>query len=318
MNLRVLGLPENPDELAPWLDRHLVGSDLAALVAELEAVHSGAAGGSAPGLDSIRSDQLSDVLQRGLRVLPRSTLGLLLRNPRLLLEIQEQVLIQGGPYWQDLSRRNPRVARHVAKTWSGIERQLLPSVAGGRNGPEVLKLEPVPSGAATHLRLVRIWATLATVAASIMAILFVADRMANAPVPVPVAGPEVPRPDRASWGWNRPGVIAKAEPPADYLNHLADAAGEWFDQRPATSDDLARRLGELRTGCTRLILAEHTGLSPDDRAWLVERCRAWSAKLDDAIHALEGGTPFEQVRADADGIVNRLTSALRDRAKLAA
>ena len=39
MKLIALEIPENPAELAGWLDRQIVGDDLAALVAELEAIH---------------------------------------------------------------------------------------------------------------------------------------------------------------------------------------------------------------------------------------------------------------------------------------
>jgi hypothetical protein len=113
-------------------------------------------------------------------------------------------------------------------------------------------------------------------------------------------------------------VLDGTDSPSAYLNRLAGVANEWFDDRPATADDLAVRLGALRTGCTRLIVAGHAGLPMAEREWLVERCRAWAGKLDDAVHALEAGATVEGVRDDVDATVRGLIAALRDRARSAA
>jgi hypothetical protein len=99
MNALVLDMPDDPTEQAPWLDRKLVGPDLAALVAELDAVHGRAqpAPQPPPALDTLLGGNRRAVLQRGLSVLPRPALGMLLRHPRLLLELQEAILLQGAP-----------------------------------------------------------------------------------------------------------------------------------------------------------------------------------------------------------------------------
>ncbi|MGZ3303087.1 MAG: hypothetical protein ACXWO3_18805, partial [Isosphaeraceae bacterium] len=119
----------------------------------------------------------------------------------------------------------------------------------------------------------------------------------------------------SGWGWNRPGALADNLPPGVYLDRLADAAGEWFKKRPADPIALARRIGEFRQGCSVLILSPHKPLSGQDRAWLVEKCRAWAAKLDAHLAALEGGASAAKVRDDADATINKLIEALRDRAK---
>ncbi len=102
--------------------------------------------------------------------------------------------------------------------------------------------------------------------------------------------------------------------PGAYLNRIADAAAEWFNQRPEGPIDLARRLGELRQGCSVLILSPHKPLSAQDRTWLVEKCRAWAAKLDAHLVSLEGGTAAPKVRDEADATVDKLIKALRERA----
>jgi hypothetical protein len=52
MRLIALEIPDDPEELSGWLERHLVGPELSSLVAELEAVHglTAAAEPSARGL----------------------------------------------------------------------------------------------------------------------------------------------------------------------------------------------------------------------------------------------------------------------------
>ena len=119
----------------------------------------------------------------------------------------------------------------------------------------------------------------------------------------------------SGWGWNRPGALADDLPPGVYLDRLADAAGEWFKKRPDDPIALARRIGEFRQGCSVLILSPHKPLSARDRAWLVEKCRAWAAKLDAHLAALEAGASAAKVRDDADATISKLIEALRDRAK---
>jgi hypothetical protein len=305
MKALVLDMPDDPAAQAPWLDRRLVGSDLAALVAELDAIHRRAetAPGPPPGplpiptLDTVLGGNRRALLDRGLSVLPRHALGTLLRHPRLLLELQEAVLLQGGTYWQELNRSDPAVASGVAAVWNRVSPRI-PSPAPERRNeaPSVLRA-PQAARQALHNRLVLAWAILASVAATILALLH-----AGQPSP---------------WGWNRPGVLVRSESesPAAYFNRLADTAREWFDERPATADDLARRLGAFRADCTRVIVVDQGRLPPAQRAWLVEHCRTWASRLDRVVHDLEQGVPVDRVQADADAIMNRLIDTLRGQAR---
>ena len=81
MKLVALEIPDDPALLLGWLEGHLVNRDLAALVAELEAVH-----GEQPdnfSLTDVLRDRRDAVLSRGLASLPAEGLKSLLRNPRL-------------------------------------------------------------------------------------------------------------------------------------------------------------------------------------------------------------------------------------------
>jgi hypothetical protein len=102
--------------------------------------------------------------------------------------------------------------------------------------------------------------------------------------------------------------------PSVYLHALADAAGDWFSKRPNDAPGLARRINEMRRGCSTLILAEHRPLSDADRDWLRERCRAWAGKFDKSLAELEGGKDVRKVRAEMDATVNQLIKAIRARA----
>src|SRR5262245_118366 len=95
-----MNIPDQPGALAGWLEEQLVGLELAELVADWQAVH--APSGHAATLDDVLGARRRDVLERGLAVVPPTDLRRLLRQPHLLLELQELVLEQGGTYWQQV------------------------------------------------------------------------------------------------------------------------------------------------------------------------------------------------------------------------
>jgi hypothetical protein len=102
----------------------------------------------------------------------------------------------------------------------------------------------------------------------------------------------------------------------EYLDALADGAEQWFNKRPQDAASLAQRIGELRQGCSRLILADHEPLSADDGQWLVGKCREWAAKIDEQLVALEAGAEPHDVRAQMDTTINKLVQTLRGRVVL--
>ncbi len=79
MRLPSLEIPDDPADLAVWLERHLVGPDLAALVAELEAVN-GQVVAEPMDRDQLRRDR-DAILAGGLSILPPAALRQYLRRP---------------------------------------------------------------------------------------------------------------------------------------------------------------------------------------------------------------------------------------------
>lgn len=318
MTLHVLDMPGDPALLGRWLERHLVGMRLAELAAELAAVHPETA--DVPvALDEILGDAGPLVLSEGLRGVTGEALRRFLAHPHALLALQERVLAEGGPYWDRVKPPTDRRERDLRRDWEGLRARIggfaAEDAADPGPGPDVLpfRAEPAPVAVAAAGRgRTRAWGRLAgALAAAVILVLFAlawptirdARRMGQG---VAVA---------SAWGWGREGALGEDLPRAEYLDRLADAAEEWFDRRPDDALALARRLGELRQGCSRLILSPKGPLGDEDRRWLTDRCRAWAVAIDGHLTALEGGDDPRVVREAADATVRKLITALRDRAR---
>jgi hypothetical protein len=298
MNLHALDIPEDPARMPAWLERHLSGLDLARLVAELAAIH-GSSQAAARSLDDVLGTQKPRVLSEGLSVLPAETLQELLRQPRLLLELQALVCREGGPYWGSSTPDAEHVA-HIDRGGSRFQTFLT-----GQQLPGSLTLAQRPRRWYQHSGV----ASLATAASLLVA--FAAYEHFR---PQPVQIIEHPAESKL-WGWLRPDALPDDVTRVAYLNRLADEGGEWLKERPTEPAELARRMNELREGCSRLIFAVHRPLTPQDRQWLVETCRVWGRKLDKQLAALESGQNTIEVRDETDALVEQLRDAFRDRAK---
>lgn len=294
MNLVALDIPDDPAEWPAWLERQLVSVQLGELVDELE-VLTGKPDEEAPSLETVLGGQSDEVLQSGLSTLNLDQLGTFLKHPRLLLDLQELVLIEGGEHWLTLSA-DAADRDLVDDGWQRIE-----AATGGATAPAGPAAQRAPvakpgAGPRPRRRLVVLLATVAGIAVVALTLW-------------------LQRPPATGWGWDRPGALALDMPADQYLNHLADSADEWFKKRPDTPEALAQRLREFRHGCDTLIAAPHEPLAQADREWLVERCRAWSGKLDGHLADLSSGTKsLEQVQTEADETVRKLMQAIRDRA----
>ena len=101
--------PDDPRELAAWLERHLVGLSLGELIAEWSAAHAEDEPRTQT-LADLLGDDLPAVLDRGLSVLAESKLRSLIRWPWVLRELQHRVLVDGGT----LILTTPNVASYTA------------------------------------------------------------------------------------------------------------------------------------------------------------------------------------------------------------
>jgi hypothetical protein len=298
MNLLCMTIPDEPDKLAAWLEGHLVGLGLAELTAELLAIHGEEAG---PPLAEVLQGRQAEVLAGGLTKLRPAALRLLLRHPRRLLELQDLILAQGGPYWDRVAAGDAELNALVTR---GAQRLQL-----GREARQPV-LRPIrPPIPRTPARRPLPWVVGLAIAATLLLAIFFGRSLIPKPngPPLVAAGP--------SWGWAKPGALPTEGSAADYLRRLAAEAKEWSNQRPEEPAALAKRILEFRQGCSTLIFAEHKPLAAEDRRWLVQKCQEWAAKFDQALAALEGGKEVAEVRKEMDATMAQLVQALLTRSE---
>lgn len=291
MRITALEIPEREADLAGWLEEKIVGLELGVLVAELAAVHGPEC--MAPPrrgeLARVLGGRLETVLEQGLAAVEPGALGGLLKRPPLLRKLQKLVLLKGEGYWEEKLRSSRAVGELVRRTPGPLKLRAEP--AARRSG-----IVAAPAIRQRDRRWVWFSAGAVLAAAASLSIALL-----------------IPRP-RPSWGWSRSDALAEAPTPGAYLNRLAQEAEEWFRESPNTPTDLALRIHELRSGCTRLILAEHQALPAPEKTWLVGKCREWAGKIDAQLSALESGAPPPDVRLAVDEIVHKLAAALRAKA----
>jgi hypothetical protein len=297
MKLVALEIPDKPSELAAWLDRQIVGDNLAALVAELGAIHRNPPGAGAEAIKDVLGTHRAAVLNEGLAALPHDRLKALLVHPRRLLELQELAIFAGGNYWRTLRPETPAELRQVDQDWKKLDAFL----KSGTTDAPILKVVPRP--VAFHRRP---WVVSLATAAAVLAAVVAYERQRGPTVVGTVAG---------DWGWCRPGALPTDVTRAQYLDRLADEANEWFRVRPIDPASLARRILQFRQGCTILIFARHAPLSNEDREWLVTQCRDWASRLDKHLTDVEGGQTLAQGRDAVDRTIREVVNALRQRAK---
>lgn len=280
MTIYALEIPHDDTQVPRWLEAQITGPDLSQLVAELRAVESAE---PAPSLTQVLGASRDALLEQGLSVLSVEQRKPLFAHPELLLELQELVYSSGGEYWlRQLARDSDQ--RAAQAVWPRIQQAIEPTAA--------------PADRVLSRRNVVV--ALLTMAAVFLVGFFAMNAL---------QGP-------STYGWSKPGVFEVALAKPAYLNHLADTAHEWFDAKPANAELLASRMRQFRESCDKLLVAQHPQLPEADRAWLKERCGVWAGKIDASLAKLNADpSQFKAVNAEMDDTVNKLITALRERAK---
>ncbi len=313
--LHVLDLPEKPSHLAAWLEKHVAGTHLAEVVAELQAVHP--ADPAPTSMERALGALLSEVLSSGLSILGRDRLVWFLQHPHWLLELQERVLLAGGPYWSRVEEPlREESASALDRQWQAVRHLFLSDT-----GDEPDSSRPTDAGwlarLATRVDWPRLLPYAATVAVTALVVVVVSWSVGDSEPPATESSPPNRTPPavapNADWGWRREDLL-QAPTDRDYLLALAAGADEWFRDEPTTRFGLARRLGEFRAGCSRILLDDHDLLGKEDRDWLKDRFRESADEFDQRLVALESGVALEEVRASVDSTVTNLVEALESRA----
>ncbi len=309
MTLHTMTIPDDPADLPGWLERRLVAPDFGRFVAELSA-HFPAAPGAGPPRPLL-DKWVPVALAEGLGRVPAGLLTQLLKHPAALAAFQEQVVADGGAYWDAVLDQSDDESGSFARGKQSLDRLIAadptppPGKPGAKATPRAVRAEVRPRAGG---RAARIWAGASTVVAACLAV---------AVGVLATRGPAVPSLPKAqiAWGWGKPsGLAADQSDPKAYLNQLAATAEEWSLHRPSDALGVGTRVAELRTGCTRLVHSSYGPLAPADKAWLLDQCRAWAKRLDAHQQALDAGADPLAVRADADETVRAMAAALREKA----
>ncbi len=284
MKLIALELPEEAAEQAVWLEEQIVGPDLRLLAAELVALAGQPQPPNRTAAEVLGDAVLPSVLKRGLRQLDRQQIRQLIKHPSALLDLQRLIDESDSEYWNEV----------LARVWSAV-----PSDEPPANSRPALQLAGHTS---TNWQLPAAWSSYALAASLLFAawgtFMFIrGDAPSNE---IAAAG----------WGWNNDKSLAE-QSPAEYLRNLASGAQQWFDKRPTSAAAVGQRLNELRTGCSRLILADHKPLSAADRAQLLDHCREWAKQFDTQLAALESGADPLRVRDQVDAVMREATRTLQ-------
>jgi len=285
MTLASLKIPEDPQQLADWLEGLILSEDLSQAILEWETL-AGAPSDSEPTtLAQLTGSQLLEIDSRGLKSLPEETLRRLMAHPEAVLQLQEHILAECPQYWQQRLDAAKQSTQDEA-AWAAIESQLGPS----ENTPGSVQRQNRSRGLA--------WSgmgALLAVAACLMIGLWVIQ---------PPARP-------TGWGFNEPGILETARSEDELLETLADAAHTWFNKRPDNREDLALRLKQFDAGCQKLLEAPLAPLSAEAHAKVDEACRQTREEIAGYLSELEKGRDPATIRDEADQTVTTFEETLR-------
>jgi hypothetical protein len=290
MKAIVTEIPD-PAQWPMWLEKRIIGIDLYDLVVGLQAIQKLRKDDkNAQNLDQICGSQLDQVYQEGLSCLSTDQLRCLFENPDRLLELQEQVLIHGGSYWDQVE---PDEDTKKARAESLNQARLaLEQKASSPGQVEVAARKKSFVQSNWH------WLALAASVAFLI-----------------VSWSQFPTESGGGWGFDKSGLLTAQVDGKTYLEQLASAAGAFQKKVPDSREATLQRLTEFRVGCKKLIDAPNEQLTnPSDRKWLVDKCRDWLVKIEGHIADLEqGNKQWEDVLKEATQTADRMESVLREK-----
>jgi len=228
MNLKSLSIPDSLPELAHWLDDLLVSADLLDTILELE-VLAGDRLTDIQTLDGILVEAQDSVITADLAQAQESTVRSFLRQPSLLLELQELVMMHGGAYWRnkaDAAFGTPRMAIDRGKDISTANPKTHSTSIANSGWSQAQKMAGV----------------IAALAAAVL-IMFSISQLGGGDSSVAVA----------KWGFAKSGLLETSMPESEMLDRLASASASWHNKVPANAEQLEKRLREFDFGCQTLL-----------------------------------------------------------------
>lgn len=297
--VQILNIPENETELALWLESLLVSRDFGELVSQLAFLGQGVS----PAESTEMPEQTKEaIIESGLSKVGPGQCRLLLRDPKLLIELNERIFETGSQYW--MSKLEPATAdedqffnRTVSILGGQPPSNSQDDVAAVSRATDSVS---EPSGFSRR----QLLAMAASILAVVCGVYFFQSSGAASDTP---------------WGWQSAQAMPEGVSADRYLRSLSDSAEEWFAQKSTTAEMLAANLQSLSTGCQRLIDAPHRPLSPEQRHWLVEKCELWKKDIDQFLadaKAIGGDvSKLKVVKNAADDLISKIALSLTNKSK---
>jgi len=315
MRLRILDIPDDPQILPAWLERSLVGLELGDLIAELDAVHEAPTDDLS--LDDVLGSQRADVLESGLGVLNADQISSLMTHPRLLFDLQEEVLIHAASFWSALQKDNDELTAVIDRDWQRLQEPLAEAETTSNlaTGCSTV-VEPISGRDALErpLRKTMTFRSWSAVCAVILLVGIGIGLFLRQPV---------------TSGWSSPGALVQRDHPAATFAQLAKAASSYIEATRSTPAELQHEIERFVRDCERvrqLTLPELAAIPhpdsdlPDSQIatyadWLNVKCEAWSGKAQTVLTALQHeSSDFETANRDYTQILTKLKSALEKQA----
>ena len=303
--LRNIELPEEPQQLAAWLDRELCGDRLHEVVADLERL-SAPPERQAHSLSEVFDPPTLDrILTVGLQAASADQLHDLLDSPRQLWDLRAKVLELGGDFWTAaaVSQYPPE---QLEASWEKLQSAIKALPVAPSVGVAAAYLATTASPSRASRRAVWPWLVTTATAALVFLGIFMWQR---------------PHSDRhPAWGWQRDDVLAAHQTDQDYLNQLAAALEhDWKERSKSNPRELSLRLTELKSGCSRQQkrledrIAEGrdslTNLTLAKR--LLKRCQKWEVRIDSLKKDVDASNSVETTLKSADAMIADFCNALR-------
>jgi hypothetical protein len=332
MMLEILDLPEEPREIAVWLDRQLASDGLAAIVDDLSAIHGAAAEPcSAEQARDWLGDSASGVLANGLTAIGDERIKQLLVRPSLLPALQELVMLEGGPYWDNLLHHSAGVQESLSRARSALSSVITdptstskhPVTSRSEQGNRRYLFTLIPLAVAAMLALMITWPDAGDRPDGLDAGKNVGGSGITRGPGSGEAGKSIEVDQDQPWGWNRETLIPKETAPDQIANMLADRLEEWSNV--THTDRLSKKVLRLRfsevwAGCETLLGMSFDKAEPEVQASIkavAEALQAGVQKSLDDLTAVSGDDvdALKSAKQAVDTLVKNAVDALRDLAQ---
>jgi len=306
MRLISFDMPDAVYEFAPWLEAQIVGLHLAELVAELAAIHHVRTLPAVSVADFLGASAFQLILTQGLKPLPTSSLQQLVSHPYYLLELQERIFTDGGPYWRNVPRSDAIQAACKQSLLMLQDKLTLAESLPATDGQNAASEPEMPWAstleASAWYQRPWPWVLNLATAAAVFIIVYLSFR---------VPQNDFGKPEASKLVWTSPEDLSKPASAEQYWQRLATVKRWWFSEKPANKVQLALRMGQLSQGCSVLILQEHRHLPPEAGERLRQKCRDWAKELNGYIVELQkGDADFQEIQKKTDALVIRLSDKL--------